>query len=46
MFPVCCWYLMVTKGVGVAVDPVVMVELRGFTTDAWYISYVAVLGVA
>lgn len=25
-------------------DPVVMVELRGVTTDTWYISYIAVLG--
>jgi len=44
MFPVCCLYLMVRKGVGVEVDPVVMVELRGVATDAWCISYIAVLG--
>ena len=44
MLPVCCGYFVIRKGGGVGLDPVVMVSLTGVTTDAWYISYIAVLG--
>jgi hypothetical protein len=43
MLFVCFWCFMVRNGVGVGVDPVDMVELRGVTTDAGYISDVTVL---